>query len=106
MKVRKLLAAGLIAGIATIGVGGVASAQDSGGGNGTTTPTNHRHCLVTLAKLEAQKAELEGKIDVLQRERNAALQHHDFRLAERLEKDILQLQARKAVVEVKIRVVK
>ena len=100
MKVRKLLAAGLVAGIATFGVSGIAAAQD---GSGTSTPTTHpRRCVVTLFKLQAQKHELEGKIDVLQRERNAALQHHDFKLAARLEKDIVTLQVRKAVVEQKI----
>jgi hypothetical protein len=105
MKFRKMLATGLLVGIATVGVGGVAAAQNTGSGGGTTGPSTRR-CVVTLVKLEREKAELEGKIDVLQRERNAALQHHDFALARRLEHDIVKLQARKAVVELKIRVVK
>ena len=41
-----------------------------------------------------------------QRERNAALEHHRFELARRLEAEIIELQARKAVVEAKIRYVK
>ena len=105
MKFRKLLATGLLVGIATVGVGGVAVAQDNSGGGGTTAPSTRR-CVVTLVKLEREKSELAGKIDVLQRERNAALQHHDFALARRLEKEIVKLQARKAVVEMKIRYVK
>ena len=105
MKFRKMLATGLLVGIASVGVGGVAAAQ-TGGGGGTTAPSDHRRCVVTLVKLEREKAELDGKIDVLQRERNAALQHHHFDLARRLEQEIVKLQARKAVVEAKIRYVK
>ena len=107
MKLHKLLAPLVIAGVATLGVGGVAAASTSTTSEASVSsqPTT-RHCIAELARLNSQKSELDGKIDVLQRERNAALSHHDDKLAARLEKDILRLQARKARVDVKIRVVK
>jgi uncharacterized membrane protein YhiD involved in acid resistance len=103
--IRKLVAATAIAGVATLGVGvGVAGASTGAAASVTTAASSPsvKHCVATLARLERQKSELEGKIDVLQRERNDALSHHRDRLAARLEVRIVKLQARKAALEAKI----
>jgi hypothetical protein len=107
--IRKLVATLAMAGVATVGVGvgvggGVAGAATNPGASGTTATSSPsaKRCVATLARLERQKSELDGKIDVLQRQRNDALNHHRAKLAARLEVRIVKLQARKAAVQVRI----
>jgi len=96
---RKGITALALVGVTTLGVGAVGVA---GAGAATTPHAAATTCQAELHSLRVQQAELEGKIDVLQRERNEAIAHGRYELARKLEQAILDLQARHAVVHARI----
>jgi len=100
-RFRKAMAGLALVGATALGVGavGVAGADAA---TKAPRPTTTTTCAAQLRALRLQQAELDGKIDVLQRERNVALAHHRDELAKKLEGSILDLQARRAVVHAKI----
>jgi hypothetical protein len=94
-----------MAGLALVGVTalGVGAAGVTAAGAATAAPrTTATTCEAQLHTLRLQQAELEGKIDVLQRERNLAIANGRYELAQQLERTILDLQARLATVHAKI----
>jgi hypothetical protein len=102
MRIRQFVAGSLVAGVATLGVGGLAAAPVSAQTGDPTTSTDTKGCAAKLVVLHEQWASLQGRIDVLQRARNDALAHHRYEVAARIQVQIVDLQARQAKVAIEI----
>ena len=99
---RKGMAGLALVGVTALGVG-VAGVASAGAAPATaSTSTTATTCQAQLRMLRAQWWDLQGKIDLLQRERNEAIAHGRYQLAAQLERAILDLQARQAAVHAKI----
>jgi len=108
LKARHLIAGALIAGVATLGSGGIAFAAPS---PTPTSPGVHaavkgsaycRYWVPRLPGLDARRARDEQKIDDLQRAIAVARAHHRYDLAARLERQLDQVQRDHAVLVVEI----
>jgi hypothetical protein len=101
---RKFMAGALLAGVATVGVGGVGVVSASAQTTDSSTSPSTSTCVRELIGLRADWPVLQGRIDVLQRARNQALEQHRWEAAEKIERQILDLQAKQAAVAVHIHV--
>ncbi len=108
LKTRNLLAGALIVGVATLGTGGVAFAAQS---PNTTNPNNsaaartRAFCqreVPRLPGLIARRIADEQKIDDLQKAIAFARAHHDYKLVNSLEYQLVQVERDHAALVVTI----
>ncbi len=110
LRTRSLLAGALIAGVATLGSGGVAFAATSPnpttpGTSASTASRNSRFCqrqVPRLPSLDARRVRDEQKIGDLQKAIAVARAHHRDDLVARLERQLDQVQRDHAVLVVQI----
>ncbi len=95
-KIKTLLAATVIAGVATVGTGATAFAQTAQPPSPSTTASRDRdfcqQWVPRLPGLDARRIQDEQKIDDLQRAVEVAKDHHREDVVERLEHELDQVQ--------------
>ena len=101
---RKFVAGTMIAGVSALGVGGLGVATASAEASAPTAAPDSGTCARRLVSLRADWAALQGRIDVLQRARNVALDHHRWDAAASIERQIIELQAKQFAVHLQIQV--
>jgi hypothetical protein len=107
MKIKHLVAGALVAGIATVGMGGAAFAS-SPPPNPSTTKADSEFCekwVPRLPALDAQRIRDEQQIDDLQKAIEVAKDHHREDLVEALERKLDEAQRDHATVLVEIAVI-
>ena len=108
MQIKRLLAGAVVAGIATVGTGGVALAAGNPPSPNTTTQADKTFCqrwVPRLPALDAQRIKDEQQIDDLQKAIEVAKDHHREDLVERLERQLDEAQRDHAKVLVEIAVI-
>lgn len=110
MRVKSLLVGALIAGVTTVGTGGIAFAQSTQPTKPATTPRprRDRFCdtwVPRLPQLEDRRARDERRIDELTKAIEVARDHHREDVAERLERQRDEVQRdRDRVVDLEARI--
>jgi len=105
MRIKSLLASAVVAGIATVGTGGVAFASSPPKPKPSTTSADSAFCAKAeqrLPALEAQRIRDEQQIDDLMKAIEAAKDHHREDLVEALERRLDEAQRDHTTVVVEI----
>ena len=108
MKIKRLVVGAVVAGVATLGTGGVAFAASNPPSPNTTAPADTTFCqrwVPRLPALDAQRVKDEQQIDDLQKAIEVAKDHHREDLVERLERQLDETQRDHAKVLVEIAVI-
>ncbi|HEY6316257.1 MAG TPA: hypothetical protein VI462_00025 [Acidimicrobiia bacterium] len=108
MNLKSLVAGALVAGIATVGMGGAAFASSPPPKPSTTTSRDSEFCekwVPRLPALDTQRIRDEQQIDDLQKAIEVAKDHHREDLVEALERQLDEAQRDHATVLVEIAVI-
>jgi hypothetical protein len=108
MKIKSLLAGAVVAGIATVGIGGVAFAANTPPAPSTTARADREFCEQWVPRLPAlndQRVRDEQRIDDLQKAIEVAKDQHREDLVERLEHQLDETQRDHAQVLIEIVVI-